>query len=124
MATAGKKSPTPKMTQAEKVQLADKRVRERLALEEKESKRRENDGSILSRARKMLAPGAKPEKLPMTNQAREQMDKDEMMRDIDAEKKAAKGEKETRQLRAFKRGGMVTARGQGKVTRKGSTRMC
>jgi hypothetical protein len=73
---------------------------------------------------KVAKPTPKPKKLPMTNQAREQMDMDEMLRDIEEEKRAAKGEKETRQLRAFKRGGMVTARGQGKVTRKGSTRMC
>jgi hypothetical protein len=47
---------------------------------------------------------------------------EEALRDVEMEKKMKKGEEAS--VRGYKKGGMVTARGQGRVTRKGSTRIC
>jgi len=112
-------------------QLAAQRVREREMKREMESDK-EMTPSMLRRIKEMLAPSKRnpvagtASEEAMRNMAKESMSKEQLLRAIEREKKTTKAEREAKRLDTpgFKKGGMVTARGQGRVTRKKSTRIC
>lgn len=112
-------------------QLAAERVRER---EMKKAARAEEEmtPSMRKRIMEMLMPGKRnavrgtAAEEVLRNLDKESMTKEQMMRAIEREKKMTKAEKEAKRLDTpgFKKGGMVTARGQGRVRTKKSTRIC
>lgn len=122
MATAKKKE--DEMTPSERAQLVAQRVRDRERKQrEKEEAEKTRKPSMMERLRSMV-PSTKKRK-PGPN-VREFLSKEDQIADIEEEKKVTKAEKEARRLDTlgFKKGGMVTARGQGKVLRSRKTRIC
>jgi hypothetical protein len=120
MATAKKREQD--MTPSERAQMVAQRVRDRKQREKEEAEKTRKP-SMMDRLRGMV-PGTKKRE-PAPN-VRESLSKEDQIADIEEEKKVTKAEKEAMRLDTvgFKNGGMVTARGQGKVLRSRKTRIC
>lgn len=111
-------------------QLAAKRVR--MSEQERREMKEEMTPSMRKRIMEMLMPGKRnavrdtASEEVLRNLDKESMTKEQMMRAIEREKRMAEAEKEAKRLDTpgFKKGGMVTSRGQGRVRTKKSTRIC
>jgi hypothetical protein len=110
------------MTPSERAQLVAQRVGERKQREKEEAEKTRKP-SVMKRLRSMVPSSEKRKPGP---NVRESLSKEDQIADIEEEKKVTKAEKEAARLDTvgFKNGGMVTARGQGKVLRSRKTRIC
>ena len=123
-----KKEPATKpMTEA---QLAAQRTRER-ELKKEMAADKEMTPSMLKRIKDMLTPSTRTpvdgtaSERALRNLSKESPSKEELLQAIAEEKKITKAEQEAKRLDkpGFRNGGMVTARGQGRVKTKRPTRL-
>ena len=117
MATSKMVKKESEITSSERAQLTAQRVRDR------EKKKEQEKPTLVDRLRGMVSPrktsGDK-------KNVRDSLSKEDMMADIEEEKQMKKAEAAAKDLSVtgFKKGGMVTARGQGRVRTKKATRIC
>ena len=122
MATSKMVKTESEMTPSERAQLTAQRVRDREKAAAEKKKEQEKP-TVLDRLRNMVSPrktsGDK-------KNVRDSLSKEDMMADIEEEKQMKKAEAAAKDLSVtgFKKGGMVTARGQGRVRTKKATRIC
>lgn len=110
--------PESQMTQLEKAELAAERVRARKK-QQAQNKPKETTKPAASPNVQATKPKKKPSYL-------ENMSIEDQIKEMERMEKENKAYEESRQIvpKAYNRGGMVTARGQGKAMRTRKTRIC
>jgi hypothetical protein len=109
--------PESQMTQMEKAKLAAERVKGRQDMKKEAPKSMKKDPESPNAA--ALKPMKRPSYL-------DSMSPEEQVQEMKRIKKSDKAYEESRMIKpeGYKKGGMVTARGQGKVSRTRKTRIC